>query len=109
MHAHTLPAASSSSRREPVIGLSCGYCSFTACHEVAGSIPGASTFLKSGFDLTHYQKLGSYLLRKQTLNRLQEAKGPFVNYVRVPGEGGGLEKSLHTLTLRRGKIKLILT
>ena len=26
-------------------------------------------------------------------------KGPFINYVRVPREGG-LEKSLHTLTLR---------
>ena len=28
-------------------------------------------------------------------------KGPFINYVRVPREGG-LEKSLHTLTLGRG-------
>ena len=27
-------------------------------------------------------------------------KGPFINYVRVPREGGVLEKSLYTLTLR---------
>ena len=37
------------------------------------------------------------------------SKVPFINYVRVPREGGGLEKSLHTLTLWRGGVKLILT
>ena len=29
--------------------------------------------------------------------------GHFINYVRVPREGEGLEKSLHTLTLGRGE------
>ena len=30
------------------------------------------------------------------------SKGPFINYVRVPREGGGRKKYLHTLTLERG-------
>ena len=31
-----------------------------------------------------------------------QAKGSFINYVRVPREVGGLEKSLHTVTLGGG-------
>ena len=34
-------------------------------------------------------------------DRMRGSKGPFIDYVRVPKEGGGLEKSLHTLTLAK--------
>ena len=33
---------------------------------------------------------------------INAGKGPFINYVRVRREGGGLEKSPHTLTLGKG-------
>ena len=35
--------------------------------------------------------------------KILAGKGPFINYVRVPREEGGLEKSLHTLTLDGGE------
>ena len=38
-----------------------------------------------------------------------ERKGPFITYARVPREGGGLEKSLHTLTLGRREVKPVHT
>ena len=34
---------------------------------------------------------------------LQDSKGSLINYVRVSREKGGLEKSLHTLTLGGGR------
>ena len=51
--------------------------------------------------------LGFYAAKKMKGICLPAYKGPFINYVRVPWEGG-LEKSLSALNLGRG-VKPIVT